>query len=311
MSSGKSGGGCGCLVILLIVGLIGGAGTVLGDDEGTVVSVTDGSHLVVDVDGEPRLIALAGVAVPKSADGEGPECLAEESKVMLAGLATPGLEVELEDLEDDGTAKVKRADESGYFAKALIDAGLGVDPERESYVHKGLYSDEIPCTLPAQIASLKDEEWDLRMRSRETSAAIAGTLILIDELRTRGVELAEAIRTERDGAFLIARHERTREGLSRDLDSALSSLDRFYADLDRDRVATAQREEAAAARRAEQAARDAEWEAGRAAREAESLARRQQYEQAHGNTSDTSGRGDDGYTGRRCYDPGGRTYKPC
>lgn len=277
-----------------------------------VLSVPDGNTVVVQRGDDQEEIVLTGIAAP----GEG-ECLAEEARSYLQTLVPVGSEVELRDLEDS-SAEVRDA-EGESVNELMLDSGLvlfdgPVAPDSyRDWLSTGLYSDTISCTLPGQVMDLSADLDDLDDRDRLTAAA---TALVVAEARAIKKKIAGlAAEVERDssfdadltGAALILKTERGREGMSDDLERLTEKADSRIEELERAHGHQVERE-------ADEAARKAEWEAGAAEREAAAEqfeADRQRILREREASSGGSSSGSDGYTGRRCYEPGGRIYQPC
>lgn len=236
------------------------------------------------------------------------------------------------------------------FVNSEIAAqGLGVaklyEPNRRYYdevlaaqrqaqrEQRGLYAPSVACTLPAMVASAEgasvsaapadpagmDREADRLAAAAASATAVRGLFdgprvgtiwdafdrAAQDDLRRRTDVAARTAQTSGDGLRSSASAERNRRA---EADRAAA---RARADAERQA-----RDEAAAARRAEAAARaeqrrlDAE--AARAARAARAAAAAAPAAPAPPAPRASSGTGAyPGYTGPRCYAPGGKSWRPC
>lgn len=143
------------------------------EDSGTVVRVIDGDTLVVSINNGDHTIRLLNVDTPETKDPNQPvECLGPQSTEFLEELLPKGTQVRLE-------FDVERHDKfgrtlAGVFAPdgSLVNAeiareGLGIPmqvgnnrkflpPVEAAYAEAGtaktgLFSDQVACTMPAQL----------------------------------------------------------------------------------------------------------------------------------------------------------------
>ena len=166
-------------------------------DSGTVVRVVDGDTLIVSINNGDHTIRLLNVDTPETKDPNQPvECLGPEASKFLEAALPKGTQVRLE-------FDVERHDKygrtlAGVFAPdgSLVNAeiareGLGIPvqfgenrkflpPVQAAYeeartAKAGLFSDEIECTLPAQLAETTKAVDEAAGAAPATTSAAAGT----------------------------------------------------------------------------------------------------------------------------------------
>lgn len=164
------------VVVLLAAALVGAAGCEPlggdGDARGEVVRVIDGDTLVALVEGEETTIRLLNIDTPETKDpDETVQCLGPEATEFLAERLPAGTEIELE-YDQERLDRYDRTLAGVYESESLVnaeiaEAGLGVPvyfapndrflreveeaSERAQEAAAGLFSDEVGCTLPAQL----------------------------------------------------------------------------------------------------------------------------------------------------------------
>ncbi len=329
---------------------VGGTAAVVAATGSTVVveRVVDGDTFDATVDGRSGVrIRLLNIDTPETKDPNMPvECLGPQASARLAELVPAGSEVTLEgDVEPTDRygrtlSGVTNAD--GVLVNAeLAREGLGVpmvvEPNRRFYdevvaaqqeakaAARGLYSPTIDCTVPAPVAQVEQltiptagpalvaDQWDAAAeRSDQVVDRATAVLAMFDGPRT-GIVWTAFTRVEQD-AF----RARVQVVLDRAAGEAVSS--RGTATTMREAAVAQeqarrddeerQRNEARAAARA-QAAYEADLAAARR-RQAAADSSSSSSGRSSGSSSASSGSGAyPGYTGPRCYEPGGRTYHPC
>lgn len=301
--------------------------------EAIVTRHVDGDTFEVIIDGHDERIRLLNIDTPETKDPDKPvQCLGPEASKFLSRLLPIGSPVRLEydkqrrdrygrllaavfTSEDQMVnAEVARAG----FAKVVTYNGndkfrppIEAAWREAAYARRGLHSTRMSCTLPAQLTAMEesasqtlstltpppsaDSDEFARAASRAHSTRAAATSFLKKLAHVRG-ELAWTALTpqEHEGLTRRATAVRTRAAQK---EKAL----RNAAKVARTREQQAQ---IAAQQRA----------AARAARQAAAQAARQAAAQENDSTDDSSsvGGGDlSGYTGPRCYAPGGETWRPC
>lgn len=324
-------------------------------DSGTVVRVIDGDTLVVSINNGDHTIRLLNVDTPETKDPNQPvECLGPQATEYLERLLPKGTNVRLE-------FDVERHDRfgrtlAGVFAPdgVLVNAeiareGLGIPvqfgsngkflpPVEAAYeearnTKTGLFSEDVDCTLPAQLADTGQAlEEATAAAPAETSAAVgAAAGVLATKLSS-----AKALR-----AVFAATKDTSRAlywaGLSAAATSAaVSSLDHKISTAEKkgDEFSSLQSNLAAAEKKAEEERAAAE---KKAADEAAAAAEAASAEAARlaAIEADRLRRlpapyvppapqpyvppapapyvppAPSNYTGPRCYAPGGKTWRPC
>lgn len=163
-----------CLLSVLGIRIIGGA---LGDDDsrGEVIRVIDGDTLIAEVAGEELTIRLLNIDTPETKHPDhSVQCLGLEATAFLTERLPAGTEIDLE-YDDEREDRYGRTLAGVFESDSLVNAeiaaaGFGVPvlfepndrflrPVTEAYEDarenaRGLFSPEVDCTIPAQIASL-------------------------------------------------------------------------------------------------------------------------------------------------------------
>ena len=171
-------------------------GAAANEDSGTVVRVIDGDTLVVSINNGDHTIRLLNVDTPETKDPNQPvECLGPQASKYLEEALPKGTKVRLE-------FDVERHDKygrtlAGVFSPdgSLVNAeiarkGLGIPvqfgenrkflpPVQAAYeeartAESGLFSKEIDCTLPAQLAETTQGLEDAAEAAEATTSAAAG-----------------------------------------------------------------------------------------------------------------------------------------
>lgn len=328
--------------LAMLVGMTAGCGPT-GPTEAVVTKIVDGDTLDVEIDGSVERIRLLNIDAPEVTEPD-VECLGPEASELLMSLIPVGTEVALEyDVErtdpyDRTLAGVYTG--SGTFVNAEVArAGLATAvvfgandrflPEVEraqaeaQAAGRGLHSAEVECTVPGRVEALVAAAAAIvPVPAGAGSAQITGLAVaaagvvstataLQQELLRSGVGVVSAVLTDErradlselvDGVRVEA--ERAEDEL-RSAASAAADREAEEARVAREQ-AVAEQERIEQERRAAERARETEWaaEADRAARDVP--ARNAVVDPP------SSGSGPyPGYTGPRCYAPGGRTYTPC
>ena len=172
-------------------------GAAANEDSGTVVRVIDGDTLIVSINNGDHTIRLLNVDTPETKDPNQPvECLGPQASKYLEETLPKGTHIRLE-------FDVERHDKygrtlAGVFTSdgSLVNAeiareGLGIPvqfgqnrkflpPVQAAYeqartAKTGLFSDEIECTLPAQLAHTAQALEEAAGAAPATTSAAAGT----------------------------------------------------------------------------------------------------------------------------------------
>lgn len=166
-------GAAGLVTALAVAGGVYALGA--DDTHGEVVRVIDGDTLVALVDGEETTVRLLNVDTPETKDpDEDVQCLGPEATQFLTERLPAGTVIELE-YDQERLDRYDRTLAGVYESDSLINAeiaaeGLGVPvlfepndrflPEVEEAARsaqeqaKGLFAEDIACTLPAQLQAL-------------------------------------------------------------------------------------------------------------------------------------------------------------
>lgn len=183
-------------------------------DSGTVVRIIDGDTLVVSINNGDHTIRLLNVDTPETKDPDQPvECLGPQATEYLEGLLPKGTQVKLE-FDKERHDRYGRT-LAGVFAPdgSLVNAeiareGLGIPvqygenrkflpPVEAAYAEarsakSGLFSDQVDCTVPAQVAKTTEALETVTAAEPATTSAAANVAVaaLVTELAA-----AKALRT--------------------------------------------------------------------------------------------------------------------
>ncbi|MGY1690391.1 thermonuclease family protein [Geodermatophilus sp. SYSU D01105] len=178
---------------------------IASSDDGTTATVThvvDGDTIDVSYDGAEHRVRLLNVDTPESVDPEEPvECMGPEATAFLRDRLPVGTEVRLE-YDEERLDGYDRELAGVFLGDALVNAeiaraGLGVAmsvgdntrfhaevqaaEEEARSLGRGLFSEELTCTVPARVAQLE-----------ATAATVAGA----EPAQGAGLEAIEAHATE-------------------------------------------------------------------------------------------------------------------
>lgn len=319
-------------------------------DDTRVVRVVDGDTVDVKVDGEIQRIRLLNIDTPETVDPSQPEeCLGAEATAYTKTLLKPGQKVDLV-YDVDRTDRYGRTLahvilENGHAVSDLIARqGLGIpvvfgandgrisevkaEFAKASDDELGFFDPNEDCTLAAQLAQASQQ-------ATEATSAGAGTTSA--EAATAAAALLAVVEAQAGLRTLLGTFERStsltvrafvKAGRSAELVSARSALAQIEVDrvkmvkltvdrqaAERAKAAAAKKlaqEKAAKAAAAKAAREEAARDAARAAARAE--ARRRSSSPRHSSAPRHSSGGSSnppGYTGPRCYEPGGKVWHPC
>lgn len=295
--------------------------------EATIERGIDGDTVDVTLDGRTVRVRILNIDTPESVDPDKPkECLSEEATAVTKSLLEPGAIVRLEfDREREDRygrtlAHVKLSD-GRYVSDELARRGLGVpvhygkNDDRlddvksafsEAYAEQlGFFDPDEECTLASTLQAASVEAASARQVETGTAVATAvaalATLKAMDESQEA---LRESLALARKSTGLAAKAYRAIDH-GDDIDLAVQRLDsittrhaevkELLKDLEK---AEEEAKQKARAERVEKAER-------LAAERAED-AKKPTPEKSSSSDGDYSG-----YTGPRCYAPGGKTWKPC
>ena len=195
---------------------------------------------------------------------------------------------------------------------------------------RGAYADHVACALPAKVDAALSSIGKAKRPSRQTSAAYATAIISLAAARTAAVEVKHLTKTARRSsgtaawvfhdAVWAAQRTRIQSGIAR-ADHRLKELRSSEKRLKKkenaaERKLQREREQARQERHAEreQAAREAaerQAEREQTAREAEAERQQSSPNMTTQILDDSGGSNPPGYTGPRCYEPGGQDWHPC
>lgn len=349
-------------LVKAVVGLVAVAGVTTavvvvassdGPDEAIVTRVVDGDTIDVTVGGSEQRVRLLNIDTPESVDPDRPvECLAPEATAFLEELLPSGTPVRLE-YDEVRTDRYDRT-LAGVFtaAGALVNAEIAraglasvvvfddnvrfLPPVEEAQAQAeaagvGLYSADVECTIPAQVAALEavpavvDPAEDARSIDFTVAAAEVTAFIdaadRLDHSITDAARPALAVFDQRDRERFTQRVEAVRAP-ARTQRSTLQTTASRKQEAERIEAARVAEE----ARQAEQARVEAEAAEAREAEERRRRAEERERDRAPaprpsppsggggggGDGGSSSGGGSyPGYTGPRCYEPGGLVWHPC
>lgn len=338
----------GGVLVKAVVGVVAAAGVTAavvvgvasagGPDEAVVTRVVDGDTIQVTVGGGEQRVRLLNIDTPESVDPDRPvECLAPEATAFLEGLLPVGTPVRLEYDEvrtdrygrtlagvftADGALVNAEIARAGLAAVVVFDDNVRfLPPVEEARAEAetagvGLYSTQMECTVPAQVAALEavpavtEPAADADAAAFTTVAGVAaGTVASADRL----VAILRDAGRPAVAVFTDADRERFADRVANVRAAAVARRDGLEAAAaERARAEAAEAARVAEeARQAEQARVEAEAERAREAERQRERARDSAPSVPSGGGGGGGGGAGDGYTGPRCYDPGGVTYTPC
>lgn len=294
-------------------------------DDGTVdvylSQVVDGAEIEVTIDDEPMKVVLAGIDAPT-----GNECMAEEFDAAIDELDGEDLTMATVDAKASPRLVTLKTEPGSDLATDLVEAGLAVPqlkngalpPAMEDAANTargaetGFFDPSIPCTLAAEYAAattaLAAAPTNTTPRTipgaEGNIAELMAALLAVKAVKKTLEAGGKSLRLTAHGASrltIMAAHLTAEAvGVSKVLRANRTQRTHLVAEK-RQREAEARRVAAEKARAAE-AARAA---AAAAARAAEAEA------DSYDPPPSSGGGGYDGYTGPRCYAPGGKTWTPC
>ena len=297
--------------------------------------VVDGDTVVVALAGTDTTIRLLNVDTPETKDpNKAVECLGPEASAFLTELLPVGTPVELvydgEKLDRYGRTLAGVFKGDVLTNAEIARAGLGVPVQFNGQVKflppveaaaaeaertgVGAYAGDVDCALLGQADEVLAELEAVADPSKETARAYAATIASLSRARKAANEvmvLAEtASRTSGQAAWVF--HDAVRSGQRGRVGAAVSDADRRIDDL-RSTMAKLKKKEAAERQRESEKAERAAVRTRAAERMRQQAAEKRNSDNGGGSAPKKSGGGSslDGYTGPRCYAPGGKTWKPC
>jgi len=319
-------------------------------EEARVVRVVDGDTVDVRIDGgSVKRVRVLNIDTPETVDPhERVQCLGPEATAFTKSKLRPGSTVTLKYDEDRKDrygrvlAHVQLADGS-QLADEIAEAGLGVpisigaNSERYGTVaaaanraakqKKGFFDPSIECTFPARASGYTEATKQQSAQSVGTTAAEAlAASVALNALSKPYAKLLAEVESGDSYAVraytfagsksrsVVTRFAQAVKSIQEDSDAAKSAAslwkeqERKAAEEAAKKAAEEQARQAAAAQAAaEQRARQAA-----AARAAEAERDQSNDDDDDGGGSSGGGfSGNNGYTGPRCYAPGGKTWRPC
>lgn len=337
----------GTLAAAVLAGGLGGCTP--GGVSATVSGVVDGDTIDAVVDGQSQRIRLLNIDTPETVDPDSDvECLGPEASAYLAQLLPPGTPIKLGYDEDrtDGYGRVL----AGVFLldgrlvnAEMARAGLAVPmavggndlflpPVQQAQGdaiadRRGFHDPAIGCTVPGQVAAVEAAlaattsppagasavEYDT---AADQAAALAATALALQnrfDVSPRGV-----IWVANAADHLLRKGMRTRMGTARLNADATSRTMRDSASVRRTPPPSA--DPGTSARPTTPKPKPDPTTASEGPTSSTPRVTRPEVEpvrkpapepKAAPKPKSSGGSGSDGYTGPRCYAPGGKTYRPC
>lgn len=283
--------------------------------------VVDGAKITVTIDDEPMTVVLAGLDAPT-----GDDCMADQFSEAIEELDGEDLTMTTVDAESSPRLITLKTASGSDLATDLVADGLAVpqlkgdavpaplaDAATEAHDAKvGFFDPTIPCTFAAEYAgaeaALEAAPASTNPGSivaadgniAELMAALVAAKAVGETVDAGGKSLRLMAYGTSRLTIMAAHLTAEAAGVSKVLRANRTQLKHLVAEK---RRRDAEARIAAERARAAEAARAAAAAAARAA-EAES----DSYDPP---ASSSGGGGYDGYTGPRCYAPGGKTWTPC
>jgi micrococcal nuclease len=331
--------GLGAGLLVVAVALVGAQAAMA--EEYRVVRVVDGD--TVDVRSglwSTTRVRLLNVDAPESVDPSRPvECLGPEASQRLSELLPEGTPVDL-------AFDVERSDRYGrtlagvYANGALVNAQLaseglavpatvGVNNRFRAEVdvawqaasdqQLGLLGPNARCTAPGQVQNLKWQVATLAESSAPQQASDAAAAASVAKAVTEDASTMQKYLLARSAFEVAALPRSVLSPLVQDVAALVTQSTAMYKALvkkeaslkaeEKTRADAKARAEARAKAKAK--ARAKAKEEARAKAEAEAEALRNESTDADDSSSGGDSGADSGYTGPRCYAPGGKTWRPC
>jgi micrococcal nuclease len=310
-------------ILLPAILLAGGCSGAPSSDplEGYVREVLDGDSLVIEIDEVRETVSLLGIDSPET-----DQCLGDEAaRVATSDLAlSQPVEFAFAGKDSDGNRLAIVTQDGAALATNLVAAGMAVpiaaegpampklaDAQREARDHRaGLYSHDEACTLPAQVQAVEQAIDDALDHPEPTNAddVVRPIQSLVPAI-VAAKALEEAMLAGRLGltarAFTTEDLARISVRLTAKIASAHSEVVRLRTL--RDTLRIEERRE----REREQARIAQEQEQQRIRRANAASSSSSSHPSSSSDSDSSSGSSYSGYTGPRCYAPGGKTWTPC
>lgn len=320
------------------------------ENTGTVTSIIDGETAVISIRGSQKTVRLTNVASAHKSDCLAPEAQKFLTELLPVGSKTK-LKFDKDKVKTPGVLDAIVFTEDGTMVNAeIVRQGLGtahVVAVNDAYIEqvesaqreaeaagRGLFGTEIECTLPAQIEAANDELERVTNVPASTTSAAAGVAIASTVTAIASAKALEALLKAADrsvNAVLWVAY--TRANLASKLAALSERINQAQTKLTAKTIEKTSLEESEAKAAAQKAADDAAAAARRAADEAAQKAAEIAAAQVAAAAAAEAERirmlppayvppappvyvppaqkPDSGYTGKRCYAPGGKTYRPC
>ncbi|HYH30100.1 MAG TPA: thermonuclease family protein [Pseudonocardia sp.] len=310
-------------------------------EQAVVTKVVDGDTVDVTAGGRTERVRLLNIDTPEVTEPD-VQCLGPEASAHLAALLPVGTPVTLEFdeeridgygrtlagvLTEDGTLVNAEMARAGLAMPIVIgendrfyDAVLAARDEAAAR-DRGLFSPEVECTVPARVATVAATVAGTQAAPGTSATELESAASAAEEALGAVQALEETLARDPMGPVWGVFSPDEQTGLLDDVRGALTRAE-SHADTLHDAAAAAKaREEAARQAEEQRRARAAEEqrqvriaEERRQAREAEER-RRESDDAARRSAPDpeppAASNPYPGYTGPRCYAPGGKTWKPC
>ena len=316
-------------------------------EEYHVVRVVDGDTVDVRLghQGTTR-VRLLNVDAPETVDPNSEvECLGPEASQRLKELLPEGSTVDLA-FDDERTDRYGRTLAGVYADGELVNAqlaseGLAVPMtvgsntrfqaaveaswEDANEGHLGLFDPNAPCTAPGKVRTLTDDVTSLTTAAAPQRASDAAAAVIAAKAVTEDASMLQEYLVAKSASEVAVLPAPVLSSLAKDVRALSRQSAATHRAMVRLQTSLAAREKAraeakaraaAAARAKARAAAKAKAEArarakARARAEAEAEARRIESTDEDDSSSGGGSGVDSGYTGPRCYAPGGQTWRPC
>ena len=336
----------GGLALALIVGAVALASPSNAD---VVERTIDGDTLVIKVDGDVEHVRLLNIDTPETKDPNKPvECLGPEASAFTHDLVPDGTKVNLvyDEQKRDRYGRLLATvylEDGRSLSEELARAGLGVPiavGANRSHLNEvkaaqgdaiergvGFYNPAQKCTVPSQyreaLSGLSGATGQAPTTSRAAaaqvatmSAALVSARLFLKAASTPSREIAWSLMSASRLQGMTTQLHRKIQQANADLRKMKSRRSSLKAQEARNRAAkaaaaAARKQAWADARKAARAKAAAAATARAEARRREDDALERAAESEDDGDSDSGSGGLSGYTGPRCYDPGGVTWHPC
>lgn len=326
----------GALALLLVAASVGVGlfASSASAEEAVVERVIDGDTIDVKIEGQTERVRLLNIDTPETKDPNEPvECLGPEATAFTGSLLQPGQTVELE-YDEDRTDKYGRTlahvklGDGRYVSDEIARAGLGdaivvgVNDKRFADVRdalteasdheRGFFDPAQKCTIAHQLTVSEQlansaQKIETGTSPADAAAAAASAYVVAKSMSEVKAAIGDGTTLPARAFFTVGR-EAEIAAVSRRYTAVIDQRKEFVK-LKKVRAQKIKVKKRALAER--KAAAEREAAAREAARIAAEEAARRNSAPKSDDSSGDSGGPDAGYTGPRCYAPGGKTWKPC